>query len=144
MNVDKMRARFICLLSVIVSIFRYSVRQGLAQRHSELIILAELDMSLTHEDHMRRGARIVVKGLLQLWVDAAKCVMAANGQQSKATGENAQVLLSGSLAALLHFDLLEVSVSSDLFRVQMAVSALLGPAQSGGFWGGAGTFSVSG
>lgn len=90
MNVDKMKAHFICLLSVIVSIFRYSVRQGLAQRHSELIIHiqepkipAELHMSVTHEDHMRRKAWIVVKGLLQHWLDAAKCIMAANRQQSK-------------------------------------------------------------
>lgn len=79
MNVDKMKAHFICLLRVIVSIFHYSVRQGLAQRHSELIIhiqkpkiRAELHMSVTHEDHMRRKAWIVVKGLLQHWFDAAK------------------------------------------------------------------------
>lgn len=69
MNVDKMKAHFICLFSVIVSIFRYSVRQGLAQRHSELIIhiqepkiRAELDMSVTREDHMRQKAWVCCCG----------------------------------------------------------------------------------
>lgn len=87
---DEMKAHFICLLSVIVSIFRYSVRQGLGRRHSELIIhtqepkiRAELDMSVTREDHMRRKACVVVEGLLQHWFDAAKCIMAANRQQSE-------------------------------------------------------------